>query len=90
MENSCSINASGSDDDASSSTSLRWSSDDEAFLRSRRWKIEGLNCKNYSADSSMGSDETSDAEIIYGRRQRQAVDYRKLYDVSISTLGKWI
>ena len=47
--------------------------------------MEVNDYKNYSVDSGIGSDETSDAEIICGRRQRHAVDYRKLYDVSSST-----
>ncbi|KAK4854200.1 hypothetical protein QYF36_020423 [Acer negundo] len=79
-ENSCSISASGTDDDASSSTSLSWSSDGEGFMGSKRWAMEVNDYKNYSVDSGIGSDETSDAEIICGRRQRHAVDYRKLYD----------
>ncbi|KAH7572532.1 hypothetical protein JRO89_XS04G0271100 [Xanthoceras sorbifolium] len=79
-ENGCSISASGTDDDACSSTSLSWSSDGESFLGSERWEMEGNDYKNYSVDSSTGSDETSDADIICGRRQRQAVDYKKLYD----------
>lgn len=35
-----------------------------------------------SSNSSVGSDESTDAEILHGRRQRRDVDYRKLYDVS--------
>ncbi|PON74145.1 Octamer-binding transcription factor [Parasponia andersonii] len=34
----------------------------------------------FSFTSSIGSDESMDAEIVYGRRQRREVDYRKLYD----------
>lgn len=35
-----------------------------------------------SSNSSVASDESTDAEIICGRRQRRDVDYKKLYDVS--------
>lgn len=79
-ENCCSISGAGTDDDASSSTSLSWFSDSEAFSESMRWEMEGNGYKNYSVDSSIGSDETSDGEIICGRRQRRTVDYKKLFD----------
>ncbi|KAJ0030846.1 hypothetical protein Pint_14013 [Pistacia integerrima] len=78
-ENSCSISGAETDDDASSSTSLSWSSDGEAFSKSMRWEMEGNDYKQYSGDSSIGSDENSDGEIICGRRQRRTVDYKKLY-----------
>eukprot|EP00258_Populus_trichocarpa_P042956 XP_024458975.1 pathogenesis-related homeodomain protein isoform X1 [Populus trichocarpa] len=74
----------GTDDDASddisSSTSLGWSSDGEVFLGSRRWEMHGLDFRNNSIYSSLDSDETSDGEIVCGRRQRRAIDYKKLYD----------
>ncbi|XP_044464922.1 pathogenesis-related homeodomain protein isoform X3 [Mangifera indica] len=79
-ENSSSISGVGTDDDASSSTSLSWSSDGETFSKSMRWEMEGNDYKQYSSDSSIGSDENSDGEIICGRRQRRTVDYKKLYD----------
>lgn len=79
-ENSCSISRAGTDDDPSSSTSLSWFSDSETFSESMRWEMESNGYKNYSVDSSIGSDETSDGEIICGRRQRRTVDYKKLYD----------
>ncbi|RVW16140.1 Pathogenesis-related homeodomain protein [Vitis vinifera] len=72
-ENSCSISTAGTEgnasDDTNSSLSLSWSFEDEILSGSKRSGI-------ISADS----DETSDCEIISGRRQRRAVDYRKLYD----------
>ncbi|KAJ4709244.1 pathogenesis-related homeodomain protein-like [Melia azedarach] len=79
-ESSCSITGAETDDDASSSTSLSWSSDDGALAETQRWEIEGNGYKNFSVDSSLGSDETSDGEVICGRRQRSTVDYKKLYD----------
>jgi hypothetical protein len=42
-----------------------------------------LDFRNNSIYSSLDSDETSDGEIVCGRRQRRAIDYKKLYDVSI-------
>lgn len=38
----------------------------------------------------MGSDDSSDAEILCGRRQRRDVDYRKLYDVSIQNFIAYV
>ncbi|XP_061964173.1 pathogenesis-related homeodomain protein-like isoform X3 [Populus nigra] len=74
----------GTDDDASddtsSPTSLGCSSDGEVFLGSRRWEMHGLDFRNNSIYSSLDSDETSDGEIVCGRRQRRAIDYKKLYD----------
>lgn len=35
-----------------------------------------------STDVSVGSDESTDGEVVSGRRQRRRVDYKKLYDVS--------
>ncbi|CAI0629363.1 unnamed protein product [Linum tenue] len=79
-----SMNGAGTDNDesdiASSSTSLGWSSDDEAVSGSRRWDVEGKEFRNQSIYSSLDSDESSDVEIMSGRRKRRAVDYRKLYD----------
>ena len=38
-----------------------------------------------SSNCSVESDDSTDDEILCGRRQRRDVDYRKLYDVSIET-----
>ncbi|CAL1379690.1 unnamed protein product [Linum trigynum] len=54
--------------------------DDEAVSGSRRWDVEGKEFRNQSIYSSLDSDESSDVEIMSGRRKRRAVDYRKLYD----------
>lgn len=64
-------------DDISSSTSLSWSLDAEFFSGK-----EGMGCETHFANTSLDSDESTDGEIISGPRQRRAVDYRKLYDVS--------
>lgn len=89
-ENSCSISGAGThddaSDDASSSTSLSWSSDGQGYSGSGRWGWDGRVHKNRSVDSGADSDATSDGEIICGRRQRRAVDYKKLYDVSLKFL----
>ncbi|KAJ6857639.1 hypothetical protein NC651_039156 [Populus alba x Populus x berolinensis] len=78
------MSGAGTDDDASDDTSnstrLSWSSDGEVFSGSRRWEVDGLDFRNNSIYSSLDSDETSDGEIICGRRQRRAVDYKKLYN----------
>ncbi|KAJ6296426.1 hypothetical protein OIU78_024306 [Salix suchowensis] len=78
------MSGAGTDDDASDDTSnstrLSWSSDGEVFSGSRRWELDGLDFRNNSIYSSLDSDETSDGEIICGRRQRRAVDYKKLYN----------
>ena len=80
------MSGAGTDDDASDDTSnstrLSWSSDGEVFSGSRRWEVDGLDFRNNSIYSSLDSDETSDGEVICGRRQRRAVDYKKLYNVS--------
>ncbi|XP_022731937.1 pathogenesis-related homeodomain protein isoform X2 [Durio zibethinus] len=74
-ENSCRIGGTATDGDESedtdSSISLSWSVDGEDFSGSGR-------CENH--DSGADSSETSDGEIICGRRRRRAVDYKKLYD----------
>lgn len=83
-EKSCSASEVGTDEDASdnasSSTSLSWSLDGEAFSGSGTWELEGDHYRSQLVDSSANSAETSDAEIIHSRRQRRAVDYKKLYD----------
>jgi hypothetical protein len=66
-----------SDDDSSSSGSM-WSLNGECSLLD-----EGINLEYYSANGQVDSDESG--EIACGRRQRRAVDYKKLYDVSISS-----
>ncbi|KAM7269708.1 hypothetical protein ACFE04_025205 [Oxalis oulophora] len=57
-------------DGTSGSTSLSWSSDAIMFS----------GYENLSLNRSAESGETSEGEIIHGRRQRRAVDYNKLYD----------
>ena len=73
------INTEGSDDNAcddlSSSTSL-CSSDGECSLVD-----EGVNHEYSSVNGCIDSDESE--EKVCGPRQRKAVDYKKLYDVSI-------
>jgi hypothetical protein len=64
-----------SDDDSSSSGSM-WSLNGECSLLD-----EGINLEYYSANGHIDSDESG--EIACRRRQRRAVDYKKLYDVSI-------
>lgn len=90
-EKSCSASEVGTDEDASdnasSSTSLSWSLDGEAFSGSGTWELEGDHYRSQLVDSSTNSAETSDAEIIHSRRQRRAVDYKKLYDVSIKNFA---
>lgn len=84
-ENSCSCSYSGAatggveSDDTDSSTSLSWSVDGQETSRSGR-------CDNQPLDSGVDSYETSDGEIICGRRRRRAVDYKKLYDVSVNCI----
>ncbi|GAV84259.1 Homeobox domain-containing protein/PHD domain-containing protein [Cephalotus follicularis] len=77
-ENSCSVSGASThddvSDDASSSTSLSWSSG------SGRWGWNDRGYKNRSVEGSADSDGTSDGEIVSGRRRRRAVDYKKLYD----------
>ncbi|OMP07772.1 hypothetical protein COLO4_07060 [Corchorus olitorius] len=76
-EKSCSISGAATDGDQSdntdSSTSLSWSLEGEDFSESGRRE-------NHSVDSAADSCETSDGEIICGRRRRREVDYRQLYD----------
>ncbi|KAJ4833184.1 hypothetical protein Tsubulata_016055 [Turnera subulata] len=67
-------------DDASSSTSLGWSSDGEVFLGSRSRETKVMDFRSNSIYSSLDSDETSDEDIICGPRRRRQVDYKKLYD----------
>lgn len=78
-EDSRNINTEESDhnasDDSSSSTSL-CSSDSECSPLD-----DGVNHEHFSVNSSVDSDESDEKEC--GRRQRKAVDYKKLYDVSI-------
>ncbi|TKY72765.1 Pathogenesis-related homeodomain protein [Spatholobus suberectus] len=75
-EDSHGINAEGDDEDASndlsSSSSLR-SLNGECFPVD-----EGVSLEYYSVNSCIDSDESG--EIACGRRQRKAVDYKKLYD----------
>lgn len=62
-------------DDLSISTSLSWSLDVEDFSEG-----EVMGCENHFANTNLGSDDSTDGEIICGPRQRRAVDYKKLYD----------
>ncbi|KAF3452738.1 hypothetical protein FNV43_RR03171 [Rhamnella rubrinervis] len=41
---------------------------------------DNMSDDELSSNSSVASDESTDAEIICGRRQRRDVDYKKLYD----------
>jgi hypothetical protein len=66
-------------DGISISTSLSWSLDGEVFSEE-----EGMGCENRFANTFLDSDESTEGEIICGPRQRRAVDYKKLYDVSIT------
>ncbi|PKI33128.1 hypothetical protein CRG98_046481 [Punica granatum] len=66
---------SNSSGDTSTSTSLSWSLDHEVLSESQKSEQEGTSYP-YS------SDEFTDADIIFGRRQRSAVDYKQLYNVS--------
>ncbi|GAU49121.1 hypothetical protein TSUD_376620 [Trifolium subterraneum] len=59
-------------DDSSSSGSM-WSLNGECSLLD-----EGINLEYYSVNGHVDSDESG--EIACGRRQRRAVDYKKLYD----------
>lgn len=43
-----------------------------------------MGCENRFANTFLDSDESTEGEIICGPRQRRAVDYKKLYDVSIT------
>ncbi|KAG4970144.1 hypothetical protein JHK85_036565 [Glycine max] len=74
-EDSHNINIEGTNDsaseDLSSSTSL-CSSDGECS------PIDGVSHEYFSVNSSIDSDESEDKAC--GRRQRKAVDYKKLYD----------
>ena len=80
-EDTHSINAVGTDDnpsDSSSSTSL-WSLNGEYSPVD-----EGVSHEYLSVNSCIDSDGSG--EVACGRRQRKAVDYKKLYDVSIKLL----
>ncbi|XP_059634589.1 pathogenesis-related homeodomain protein isoform X2 [Cornus florida] len=84
IENSCSCNRAGSEGDVSddaSSSSSSWSLEDEVFSESGRSAKRSKGLQNSSAELIIGvdSDETTDCEITHGRRQRIAVDYKKLY-----------
>ena len=50
---------------------------------SRGGSDDNVSEEELSTDVSVGSDESTDGEIVSGRRQRRSVDYKKLYDVSI-------
>ena len=87
-ENSCSYSRPGSEadasDDASSSSNL-WSLEDEVFTESGRPSKRSKGEWNTSFESyiDVDSDKTTDNEILNGPRQRSAVDYKKLYAVSV-------
>ncbi|CAK9184504.1 unnamed protein product [Ilex paraguariensis] len=85
FENSSSYNRVDSEDDASDdagSSSGIWSLKGEVFSGSERLDKRSKGPKNPSAELIGGadSDETTACEILCGRRQRLAVDYKKLYD----------
>jgi len=74
-----SINTEGADENSSNhstSSSSLWSLNGECPPVD-----EDLSHEYYSVNSFIDSDESG--EIACGRRQRKAVDYKKLYDVSI-------
>ncbi|KAK9269452.1 hypothetical protein L1049_001226 [Liquidambar formosana] len=85
-EYSCSISRADTEDsasdDASASSSLSWSFEEEVFSGYGRLEKRSDGSKNNSVHSinSVDSGDTTDREIIIGRRQRRAVDYKKLYD----------
>lgn len=84
-EDSHGINTEGNDDNASddlSSSSSVWSLNGECSPLD-----EGIGLEYYSVNACIDSDESG--EIACGRRQRKAVDYKKLYDVSISEFILW-
>uniref|UniRef100_A0A5B7AW69 Pathogenesis-related homeodomain protein n=1 Tax=Davidia involucrata TaxID=16924 RepID=A0A5B7AW69_DAVIN len=85
IENSGSYSRAGSEDDASddaSSSSSLWSLKGEVFSESGKSAKRSKGHKNTSTELIIGADseDTTDCEIISGRRQRRAVDYKKLYD----------
>ncbi|XP_023531700.1 pathogenesis-related homeodomain protein [Cucurbita pepo subsp. pepo] len=62
-------------EESSSSTSLSWSLDGEDLT-----DRDGIGCEDhFGASSSIVSDGSNEEGITGGRRQRQAVDYKKLY-----------
>lgn len=68
------------DDDASSRYSLQ-SLDDKALDDESQKLRRNMDLESTSADyNGAVSGSGSDCEFVSGRRQRQAVDYRKLYD----------
>lgn len=64
-------------DDASSSSGLFWSSDEASSLSGIK-KHDKANI--FGSIINVNTDDTSDIEIMNGRRQRGDVDYKKLYD----------
>lgn len=67
---------SNSSHNTSTSTSLSWSLDNEFLLESQKSDQDVMGY-HYT------SDEFTDVDIVSGRRQRSAVDYKQLYNVSI-------
>lgn len=98
-ELSCSFSRTSTEDDmadeASSSSSFFWTSDEEAYLQSKRlFENDGSPKRGFYHSRNKGKDfdrinlvgssaETTDHEIRSRRRQRRNVDYKKLHDVSI-------
>ncbi|KAA0058215.1 pathogenesis-related homeodomain protein [Cucumis melo var. makuwa] len=63
-------------EESSSSTSLSWSLDGEDLIPG-----DGIGCEDhFGAGTGIVSDGSNEEGITCGRRQRQAVDYKKLYD----------
>lgn len=63
--------------DMSVSTSLSWSLDHEVLSEFQKSEQDFMGY-------SYSGDEFTDADIVHGRRQRNAVDYKQLYNVSLS------
>lgn len=78
---SCSYSRAGSEVDASGETS---SSSSLCFPEGELFSgLETLEERTWKTNLGADSNETSDCEILGGRRQRKEVNYQKLYDVSV-------
>ncbi|KAL8096097.1 pathogenesis-related homeodomain protein isoform X2 [Apium graveolens] len=75
---SCSYSRAGSEDDSSGATS---SSSSLCFPEGELFSgLEALEERTWKTNFGTDSNETSDCEILGGRRQRKEVNYQKLYD----------